>query len=452
MRNYLKVPKTSDPELVRLEKQLFPSILVEQASSVFMGIVNIIIMGFVSQAALAGVGQINSLNSLIFFFFNSLATGGTVMVAQNIGAKNREGARQSFLQALVSGGILSIVVLAVCFLVRTPLLNFLFGASGAEVMESSRGYFNMSIFATPLWFMYYQIAGAMRGSGDTKTPMRANIMMNIVNLAFSTLFVLVLDMGPAGAGIALVCSVGAGMLMCLFTVTRGTYHLRLPSILKYRPDFKAIKLIYGVGIPVALENLMFNGGRLIVQVFISAMGTDMITAYQVANSISQIFQMPLNASQLLIVTVIGQFSGAGGKKHVRETLNYYNSKIITWSIYVGAALLVFSYPVILLFTRVPAVIGIVYGMLAIYGLFMPFFTFSFVTPSGFRGARDTKFSLVIGTLTMWIVRVGGSYVFGVLLGWQAYGIYFAMCLDWVFRTVAFYWWYKRDTWLRFVSD
>ena len=77
---------------------------------------------------------------------------------------------------------------------------------------------------------------------------------------------------------------------------------------------------------------------------------------------------------------------------------------------------------------------------------------SFNTPQGFRGARDTKFSLVIGTTSMWLVRVIGSWFFGVVLGWQAYGIYLAMCLDWVFRAVFYIWWFKKDTWLRFVKD
>ena len=99
MRNPLKIPKHTDMELKELEGSLYPSILVEQTSSALLGIVNTIVMGMVSTAALAGVGQINSLNTVIFQFFNSLSLGGTVMVAQGMGAKDEDKFRRSFDQA-----------------------------------------------------------------------------------------------------------------------------------------------------------------------------------------------------------------------------------------------------------------------------------------------------------------------------------------------------------------
>lgn len=452
MRNIFKVPKQQDKELLTLEKQLFPSILIEQASSTFLGIANTIVMGFVSTAALAGVGQVNSLNTMIFMFFNSLSQGGTVMVAQSIGAKNPERAKKSFEQALVSGFLLSIVVTIGLLLCKNLILSGLFGAVEEDVMLSSREYFSITIFATPLWFVYYQISGAMRSSGDTKTPMRATVVMNVVNIACSAVLVLLLKLGALGAGISLVVSVFSGNVVCFIKLLRSDYHLSLPKLKSFKSDLELIKLTYEVGFPVALENLMFHGGRLIVQVFVSAMGTSMISAYQVANSLCQICQLPLMASNILIVTVVGQRAGAKGKQRVRDTLTYYYEKNFTWSLYVALICFVFTYPMAWMFTRDTQVINISWGLMAIYGLFMPFFSPSFNIPQGFRGARDTKFSLIIGTTSMWLVRVVGSWFFGVYMGWQAYGIYLAMCLDWVFRAVFYIWWFKQDKWLRFVEE
>lgn len=452
MHNYFKMPKTTDEAMLLQEKQLFPSILAEQASSTFLGIVNTIVMGMVSTAALAGVGQINSLNTMVFMFFNSLAQGGTVMVAQNIGAKNPKKARESFAQAILSGLVMAVVVTVVLFFCKTWILNVLFGGVEADVMKSSLDYFTVTLFATPLWFLYYQIAGAMRGSGDTKTPMKATIVMNVVNVVCSLVFVLVFKLGSLGTGISLVISVCTGMLVCLAKVLQKDYPLALPKLADFKPDFAEMKLIYSVGFPVAIENFMFHGGRLIVQVFISAMGTDMISAYQIANSICQIYQMPLMAYNMLIVSVVGQRAGAGGKQAVRVMLDYYNKKTTTLALYLGVVFMTITYPTAWLFTRDMAVINIVYGMMVMYGVFMPFYSASFNTPNGFRGARDTKFSLVVGTISMWIVRVIGSWFFGVYLQWGAYGVYLAMCLDWVVRAIAYMWWFKKDTWLRFVKD
>ena len=103
-------------------------------------------------------------------------------------------------------------------------------------------------------------------------------------------------------------------------------------------------------------------------------------------------------------------------------------------------------------SRDTEVIKIAVGLMLIYSAFMPFWPVAFNMPQGFKGARDTKFSLVIGTISMWLTRVLGSWFFGIYLGMQAYGIFLSMCLDWVIRGVCFYWWYKSGHWLRFVKD
>ena len=312
MRNPLKIPKHTDMELKELEGSLYPSILVEQTSSALLGIVNTIVLGMVSTAALAGVGQINSLNTVIFQFFNSLSQGGTVMVAQGMGAKDKDKIKRSFEQAFMSIIVLSLSVLVILAVFKDVILTALFGAVEADVMKSSNDYFMFAMFATPLWAVYYQMAGAMRSTGDTKTPMKATIVMNVTNIVCSLLFSVIMKMGSMGAGIALVTAVAAGNVVCVIKLLRKDYHLSLPNLKTYRPDFAQLKVIYSVGVPISIESLMFQGGKLIVQVFVSGMGTIMISAYQVGNSLMSLIQIPHISYNTLIVTLVGRRAGAGG--------------------------------------------------------------------------------------------------------------------------------------------
>ena len=452
MRNVFKVPKQTDAELRDLENKLFPSILIEQLSSVLLGIVNTIVMGMVSTAALAGVGQITSLTNVIFLFFNGLGQGGAVMVAQSVGAKDEKMMKKSFEQALMAGTFISLLVLAVLFVFKNLILNSLFGAVEADVMKASDDYFSICMFATPLWAIYYHIAGAMRSSGDTKTPMKATVVMNVVNIVASLLLCIVMGMDAMGAGIALVMSVFSGCIVCFVKLMGKDYHLDMPKIAGYKPDMAMIRKVWGIGIPISLESLMFQGGRLLLQVFVAGMGTVMISAYQVANSICNIFQLPMISAQNLIVTVIGRCTGAGGRQRVYDTLEYFNKKTFTWSLYVGVICFTLSYPVGFVFTREVEVVRIAWILMCIYGAFMPFFSASFDTPQGFKGAGETRFSLVVGTASMWIVRVIGSWFFGVYCGMQAYGLYLAMCLDWVVRGGLYYWWFRSRNWMKYVRD
>ena len=452
MINPFKIPKHTDPELKELENSLYPSILVEQTSSALLGIVNTVVMGMVSTAALAGVGQINALNTVIFQFFNSLSQGGTVMVAQSVGAKDPVKLKKSFEQALMSIAFLSLAVLIVLAVFKDAILVALFGAVEADVMKSSNDYFMVSMFAAPLWAVYYQIAGAMRSTGDTKTPMKATIVMNVTNIVCSLFFSIVMELGSMGAGIALVTSVFAGNVVCFIKLLKKDYHLSLPDFHTYKPDFAHMKLIYSVGVPISIESLMFQGGKLLVQVFVSGMGTIMISGYQVANSIYSLTQLVLISYNTLIVTVVGRRAGAGGKQRVRETLGFFMRKTTAISFYMIFIASVTAYPLAFIFTRDTEVIKIAVGLMLIYSAFMPFWPVAFNMPQGFKGARDTKFSLVVGTISMWLTRVLGSWFFGIYLGMQAYGIFLSMCLDWVIRGVCFYWWYKSGHWLRFVKD
>lgn len=447
MLNFIKNFREKDEELGAQEKALLPSILVEQLSAMLLGLINLVVMGSVSSAALAGVGQVNTVNNMIVYFFNSFAMGGTVMVAQNIGAKNHKAARDNAGQSMLLGFVLSLVVTVVLLCVRQPFLYALFGAAKPDVLAASSDYFFYSIFTTPLWFIYFQSAGVMRGAGDTKTPMRISIIMNIVNLALSCLLVMVFHLDAVGAGIAMLCSIFVGAVLSLRAMTVHTAAVKLPTIKEFHPSFKQMGIITSIGIPAALENLMFNGGKVLVQVFIAGMGTAMISAYQVANSGGNLLSILLMAYNVMIVTIVGQRAGTGNKSATKKAMDYIYNRSYLWSLVITAVMVILAKPVSMMFTSDADVIPIATRLIWIFAAFTPIWVPSFVVPSGFRGTRDVKFTLVFGTISMWACRVGLGYVLGVILGLGAYGIYIGMGLDWLLRTIGFSARRKSGRWL-----
>jgi Na+-driven multidrug efflux pump len=84
---------------------------------------------------------------------------------------------------------------------------------------------------------------------------------------------------------------------------------------------------------------------------------------------------------------------------------------------------------------------------------------AFTLPSTFRAASDVKFPLIISMISMWTFRVALSYVFSLetvsILGWITFpglgmgvmGVWVAMTVDWLFRTVMFIWRYVSGKWL-----
>ena len=452
LKSLFKLPVCEDPSVMEQQKQLYPAVFIEQTSAMLLGLVNVAVTGTISSAALAGVGQVNTFNNVITYFFSNYAMGGNVMVAQNVGAKNPEGVKKSAAQSLLLGILLSLAMTVVLFFGKTAILYGLYGDVDADVMAYSIEYFSIALLATPLWFIYYQCVGVFRSAGDTKMPMKVSMLMNCVNIVLSVVLVIFMDMGPAGAGWSMVCAVGTAALVGLIKIFDPKSVVCIRGEFKLHLEKAIVSKTLSVGIPAGIENLMFNGGKVILQVFLSSMGTTVISAYSVANSMISVTQLPLISYSALIVTMAGQAAGTGSKErtrfvtnHMMRTGRWIGCISMIWKI-------VLAYPIAFCFSREMSVVNMAVGMLLIETVFMPFWADSFMLPNVFRSSRDVKVTLITGSITMWSVRVFGAWLLGVKLGMQGYGVMLAMCIDWIARCSVYTPRFKGDKWMRKVGE
>lgn len=451
LKSLFKLPVCEDPAVMEQQKRLYPAVFIEQTSAMLLGLVNVAVTGTISSAALAGVGQVNTFNNVITYFFSNYAMGGNVMVAQNVGAKNPTGVKKSAAQSLLLGMILSLAMTVVLFFGKTAILYGLYGDVEADVMAYSIEYFSIALLATPLWFIYYQCVGAFRSAGDTKLPMKISMTMNCVNIVLSVFLVIVMKMGPAGAGWSMVCAVGTAACIGLYKIFDPKSAVCIRGEFKLHLEKDIVSKTLSIGIPAGIENLMFNGGKVILQVFLSSMGTIVISAYSVFNSLISVTQLPLISYSSLIITMAGQAAGTGSKErtrfvtnHMMRTGRWVSCISMIWKV-------VLAYPIAFCFSRDMQVVNMAVIMLLIETVFMPLWADSFMLPNVFRAARDTRVTLITGSISMWSVRVFGAWLLGVKFGMQGYGVVLAMCIDWVARCIVYTPRFKGDKWLRKVG-
>jgi len=198
------------------------------------------------------------------------------------------------------------------------------------------------------------------------------------------------------------------------------------------------KNILSVGLPSSLESGTFQLGRILVLSIISTFGTAQITANAVANDIDSLGVMTGFAFSLAIVTVIGQCYGAGDARAVK----YYTSKLIRLSILTSAvfnAFLLIILPLLLSFYSVSdearnlAIILILIHNLCSVAMW----THSFVLPNAMKAVGDAKFVMICAVLSMFICRVGMSYILGIRFGLGALGVWISMIVDWIVRITCF---------------
>ena len=430
-----------------LRKIMVP-LMIEQALGVTIGMLDTVMVSSAGEAAVSGVSLVDTINLLMVYLFSALAGGGSVVISQLLGRQEQDKARDAAKQLLyvVSLSSLAIALAAVCF--RIQILNLVFGKVTVEVMENARIYFLITAFSYPFLGLYNACCSIFRAAGNTRISMIVSVVINLINFGGNALLIFGFHLGAAGAAIATLLSrvIGSVIMLVLSLNPKNPLHIR--QLLRYRPQWALIKKICWIGIPNGIENGMFQFGKVLTQSIISGFGTVQIAANAAAGSLVAIQYIPGTAIGLTMVTVVGRCIGADEKQQAK----HYTKKLlgITYGVVIGISVLmsVFSRQLTGLYNLSADSAALASGLLILHGIgISTVWPTAFTLPNAFRAASDVRYTMVLSVLSMWLFRVGLSYVFGVALEMGVMGIWLAMICDWVFRAVIFGIRYCRGIWL-----
>ena len=124
-------------------------LIAEQALSVTIGLADTLMVSSVGEAAVSGVSLVDMINVLIINIFAALATGGAVVVAQLLGARDNKRACDAAKQLYLVVTVISLAISALIMAFREPLLRLLFGTISDSVMQSALTYLTVSVFSYP---------------------------------------------------------------------------------------------------------------------------------------------------------------------------------------------------------------------------------------------------------------------------------------------------------------
>ena len=448
----------SNRALIKIMVPLF----LQQVLAILVSTVDGIMVSYAGEAAVSGVSLVGSLDVLLVIFFTAMTAGGSIVVAQLLGQKDFAAVNEAAKQLVYIATIVAVVVTTVVIIIKKWLLGLLFGDAEADVMAAALDYFSIIALSFPLLAITEGVGAIFRTSGNTSTALLISLVVNIINVGGNALFIMGFNMGSAGAALSTLIARAVGALIFILLITNKKREIFIDNLLRYRPDFGIIKKILRLGVPNGIESAMFQFGKLLTQSLISGMGTAVIAANAVASTISGYQYTTGNACRSTMITVVGRCIGADE----REQAKHYSRKIIKinyvamWSVVLFTGVLLS--PIVSLYdisseASAQAKELILYHCLCA-SLIWPI---AFTLPSCFRAAGDVNYSLGISLFAMWVFRVGGSYILALssvsVFGWFAVqgfgmgvlGVWVAMTVDWVFRTVFFITHYFRGKWLYF---
>ena len=420
----------------RALKHLIAPLIIEQILAVTVGMVDTMMVSSVGEAATSGVPLGDMINTLLINVFAAVATGGAVVASQYLGQKNRKRACESAVQLLIVMGIISLLVMGVSILFRRGLLHLLYENLEPDVMKNALVYLVISAVSYPFLAIYNSCAALFRSMGNSKISMQVSVVMNGINIFGDAVFIFGFHMGVAGAAFASLIS---RMIACFILMWR----LRDPKLdirigTTKGVNMRMIKQILHIGIPNGIENSIFQLGRVLTVSIIAMFGTTQIAANAIANNLDSMGVLPGTAMCLAIITVVGRCVGASDF----EQAEYYAKKMMKLTYIINGIcclVVILTMPVTLRLYGVSgetrhlgAVLALIHNGCAIF-----LWPAGFCLPNVMRAANDVKFPMCVSIASMFIFRIGLSYVTGVAWGLGAIGVWIAMIIDWIVRITFF---------------
>lgn len=429
-------------------------IMVEQTFVMLLGVCNTMMAGHIGEEAVSAIGMVDSINILFISFFAALSVGATVVVAQQIGQEEAKKANETAKQALVSGLIVSLGITLFLWIFRVPLINILYGSAEPLVKSNAKLYLEFTLLTYPFIAIEQIANGILRGCGDTKTPMYITMFMNLINIVLGYMLIYGIDslhipsLGIVGAALAIAIArlIGTGIIM--FVLFRGTKVIQIKKIYPFKFNVKIQKNIFNIGIPAGMEQVIFNAGKLIVQIFIVTMGTTSIAANAIGMSIASMINVPGNALCLAATTLVGQYVGRNDIKGAKSTLIYLVKFATVCLMGIGLIFIPIAGWTSSLYTDVPEVIELSAKLIRSNNLALIIWPISFVLSSGLKGAGDTRYTMYTAFIGMWVFRIFVGYMLGIVVGLGVLGIWIAMYSDWLIRGLMYCKRLSGEKWLK----
>lgn len=422
-------------------------LIFESLLNMMIGMADTIMVSSCGEAAVSAVSLVDSVSVLLIQLFTAFSTGGAVIVSQYLGRRDKPSAVLSARNLIYISFSIALVIslLMLCF--RSSVIDAIFGSIEADVRTYTDDYFVPILISYPALAFFEALTAISRSEGKTARTMMSAVLMNGINIFGNAMLIYVFDFGPRGAGIASLSSRIAGCLLMFFLMYRKEEEISMIGITKGSFDPQMVKRILRIAIPAGIESTLFHVGKIIVQSIITTLGTASIAINAVVGNFNSYSNIPGNGINLALITIVGQCRGKDNFKDI-----YYYTRLLMGIVYI--ATLIISIP---LYVLAPVVIQL-YGLEADTAIeALPIarecliacllvWPLAFTLPNTLKASGDVKFIMVTSLLSMWIFRVGLSYVLIRILGFGVEAVWYSMYADWTVRGILYLIRYNGGKW------
>ncbi len=431
--------------------------VVEQALQTLVQYIDTAMVGRLGAHASAAVGLTGTMTWLVNAPLFAMGIGVLSSIAESVGAGEKEKARQYGIQSLYFAAVLGLFLGALMVGI-SPFLPRWLGAEPQLYRDASL-YFG--IICAPMLFRAFSIilASVMRGAGDTRSPMRANLLMNLTNLILN--FFLIYDTRAVslggltvripGAGLGVVgAALGTAVSYCAGGVFMAVVYWKNPLLSPKGCSLRLERTLAAkclrIGAPVALERISACLGQVVFTSLVTRLGTLALATHSIAITAEQAFYIPGYGMQAAASTMAGNALGKRDEREFRQVTKTVAAIAVFLMTVTGALLFAFPGGMMSLFTEDAQVIAGGVLVLRIVAVSEPMFAALIIFEGVFNGIGDTRAAFVFSLISMWGVRIAGTCLCVLVLHAGLELVWVCMVADNVTRCLLLGHRFRRGSW------
>ena len=420
---------------------LFPVFLGYLVQQLY-GIVDNVVLGrLISKQALAAVGgSANSLINITLNFIGGITSAITVLVAQNYGRGNMEKVNGSAKTGINLSIFLGIFLSVVLIVISPFWLDLMKEPADTRPLSLTYLYFYLASLA--FYFVYQTGVCILRALGDSRRPLLFIGLTAFSKITLDLLFAGLFKMGVFGTSLATLLShmICAFIILFIFDKTSDVYQKDFKDLSYDKED---VRQIFRIGLPFAIQSMMFAIPNAVIQFKINSFETDAVAAYSAYNTVDSLFWCFSNALTTATITLASQNFGKGNLKRVRRVTFVSIVVEAIGAILFGVLFYTAGKGILLLFLKDEEPLLIATRMLKIIAF--SYITYAPIDPltAVFKSCGLTKAPLVIAVFTICLTRI--AYIMFYPIKDPVMAI-FAFPLSWIVTSIVYliYYFSRKD--------
>ena len=397
--------------------------MLEQFLATAVQYIDTAMVGTLGTHATAAVGATTTVNWLINGTVSAIGVGFLSYISKACGAGDRDRAKRAAAQAVLVTLVVGIgfTVLALALSTRVPVWM----RADPSIQELASQYF--FVMYTPMLARsaILLFGNLFRAVGDSKTPMRVGLMVNLINVAGNLLLIYPtrvwhgLTLYGAGWGVVGAAAASAAAYFVggiVITVALWRHPRISPRGFSLKPESTILRPCLQVALPNALQRFATSLGYVAFAAMVNSLGETATAAHTIANTVESAFYVPGYGMQMAAATLAGNALGAGEHKKINHLAGMLLTLEVAMMVVSGGLLFLFAPNMMGLFSADTAVIALGAVVLRMVAMSEPFYGVSIILEGMMQGMGQTMLPFVIGVTGMWGVRIVGTFLCTQIFG------------------------------------